>query len=166
MSIYKLINLIFPDDDLSKIKLFDYQKSLLADFVTFVKPVVITVWADICDHATQSPNLAQGGDPIKSDSLASTEDPFAAEDKFEAPAEVVVFKGQPPQEIIEGWCLKIHPWYISKTKIGVGVLDNRKFDPKFIKETARKNRFKRLRLVKRKIDENKSSSIGYRRSGR
>lgn len=143
---------MFQDDDLSKIKLFDYQKSLLADFVTFVKPVVITVWADICDHEPQAPNLAQGGDSIKSDSLASTENSSPAEDKIEAPTEVVAFKCQSAQEIIDEWCLKSQP-HFSRFKIGVGVLDNRRFDPKFIKETAHQNRLKRLRSVKRKNDE-------------
>lgn len=136
----------------SLLEAFGY-KIVSVDFVTFPEPVEITVWADTCDCEPQAPNSPQGGDQTQEATTTPPEDPIAAEDKFEAPAEVVVFKGQPPQEIIEGWCLKIHPWYISKTKIGVGVLDNRKFDPKFIKETARKNRFKRLRLVKRKIDE-------------
>ena len=149
MSISKLINLIFPDVDLSKVKLFDYQKKLLEDFVAFPEPVEITVWADTCDCEPQAPNSPKGGDQTQEATTTPPEDPIAAEDKFEAPAGVVVFERQTAQDIVEEWCLKIQPWF----KIGVGVLDNRRFYPKFIKETARKNRFKRLRLVKRKIDE-------------
>lgn len=131
-------------------------KNVMGDFVTFPEPVEITVWADTCDYEPQAPNSPQGGDQIQKATTIPPEDPIAAEDKFEPHRgyygySVKTFKNPSPQEIIE-WNLLNPPW-VWTGEIGVGVLDSRRFDPKFIKETARKNRFKRLHLIKRKIDE-------------
>lgn len=123
----------------SLLEAFGY-KIVSVDFVTFPEPVEITVWADICDCEPQAPKLPQGEPQIQEAATTPSEDPFAAEDKFEPHRgyygySVKTFKNPSPQEIIE-WNLLSPPWVHEARST-----------------TARKNRFKRLRLVKRKIDE-------------
>lgn len=140
MSIYKLINLIFPEIDLSKVKLFDYQKSLLENFVTFPEPVKVTFQFTDTSKVLGSHKTPQGDDQTQKATTTPLEDPIASEDKFEPHRgyygySVKTFKNPSIQEIIE-WNFLSSPWVHEARSA-----------------SARKNRFKRLRLVKRKIDE-------------
>jgi hypothetical protein len=91
-------------------------------------------------YETYEPSFRPEGDQTQEATTTPPEDPFAAEDKFEPHRgyygySVKTFKNPSIQEIIE-WNLLSPPWVHEDRSI-----------------TARKNRFKRLRLVKRKIDE-------------
>ena len=128
-------------------------KNVMGDFVVFTKPVEVTFQFTGTSKALGSHKMPQEEPQSQEATTTPPEDPFAAEDKFEPYRgyygySVKTFKNPSAQEIIE-WNLLSPPW----------IHEDRS-------TTARKNRFKRLRLVKRKIDENKSSSIGNSQSRR